>query len=223
MHEGAVSRAARHRRHPLRSPSRRWSRATPRSRATSCGRVHIQHLSCAESVEAVAHAKATGGQRHRRGQPAPPDAHRRGRPRLDTSLKMNPPLRTESRPPGADRGASLGRHRLRRDGPRAARARREGGCRSSRRRWAPRAWRPRSPPSTPSSCCPGPAARAARRADDGGAPRCSSLRRRGSRSASRPTCAWSTSTRRGSSARPATRAARRTAASRAASCTAASC
>ena len=46
---------------------------------------------------------------------------------LDTRFKMNPPLRAEARPPGADRGAARRRDRLRRDRPRAARARREGG------------------------------------------------------------------------------------------------
>ena len=38
------------------------------------GRIHIQHLSCSESVEAVAAAKEAGVQRHLRGLAAPPAA-----------------------------------------------------------------------------------------------------------------------------------------------------
>ena len=43
------------------------------------GRIHIQHLSARESVEAVAEAKARGVQGSRcEVEPAPPDADRRG-------------------------------------------------------------------------------------------------------------------------------------------------
>ena len=42
------------------------------------GRIHIQHLSARESVEAIADAKARGVRITRRGVPAPPDADGRG-------------------------------------------------------------------------------------------------------------------------------------------------
>ena len=45
---------------------------------------------------------------------------------LDPNLKMNPPLRAEERPRGADRGAPRRHDRCDRDRPRAARAAREG-------------------------------------------------------------------------------------------------
>ena len=61
------------------------------------GRVHMQHLSRAESVEAVAAAKARGVAGHLRGLPAPPAASpTRRSAALDTRMKMNPPLRTEA-------------------------------------------------------------------------------------------------------------------------------
>ena len=42
------------------------------------GRIHIQHLSARESVDAVAAAKARGVRITRRGEPAPPVPDRRG-------------------------------------------------------------------------------------------------------------------------------------------------
>ena len=45
------------------------------------GRVHMQHLSCIESVRAVAQAKEIGVRVTRRGLAAPPVPHRRGGPR----------------------------------------------------------------------------------------------------------------------------------------------
>ena len=68
---------------------------------------------------------------------------------------MNPPLRAEARPPGADRGPALGRARLHRHRPRAALARGEGGAVRAARRWASPASRPRSPRCTPSLVLPG--------------------------------------------------------------------
>ncbi len=50
------------------------------------GRIHIQHLSARESVEAVAEAKARGVKITLRGQPAPPDADRPGAAR-DSSTR----------------------------------------------------------------------------------------------------------------------------------------
>src|SRR4029077_20864940 len=58
------------------------------------GRVHMQHLSCVASVEAVAAAKAPGGKVTAEASPHPlcltEDAVRT----LDTRMKMTPPLRT---------------------------------------------------------------------------------------------------------------------------------
>jgi dihydroorotase len=59
------------------------------------GRVHMQHLSCVESVEAVAAAKAQGIQVTCEASPhhlCLTDEDVRG---LDTRMKMNPPLRAE--------------------------------------------------------------------------------------------------------------------------------
>jgi dihydroorotase len=61
------------------------------------GRIHIQHLSARESVEAVAEAKARGVRISAEATPhhlTLTDAALRER--LDTRLKMNPPLRAES-------------------------------------------------------------------------------------------------------------------------------
>ena len=88
-----------------RSRSRRWSRATRRSRGYEGGRVHMQHLSARESVEAVAEAKAAGVQVSCEAIAAPPVPDHEAVRDLDTRMKMNPPLRTEARPPGADRRA----------------------------------------------------------------------------------------------------------------------
>jgi dihydroorotase len=72
------------------------------------GRIHIQHLSARESVEAVAEAKArgverSGDEREARGRisaEASPHhltlTHEAVLDRLDTRLKMNPPLRAET-------------------------------------------------------------------------------------------------------------------------------
>lgn len=60
------------------------------------GRVHMQHLSCAESVRAVAQAKELGVQISAEASPhhlCLTDDELRG---LDTRMKMNPPLRTET-------------------------------------------------------------------------------------------------------------------------------
>jgi dihydroorotase len=61
------------------------------------GRIHIQHLSARESVEAVAEAKARGVQITAEASPHHLClTHEAIRERLDTRLKMNPPLRAES-------------------------------------------------------------------------------------------------------------------------------
>src|SRR6185436_3261222 len=60
------------------------------------GRIHIQHLSARESVEAVAEAKARGVQITAEASPHHLTlTHEAILERLDTRLKMNPPLREE--------------------------------------------------------------------------------------------------------------------------------
>jgi dihydroorotase len=66
------------------------------------GRVHMQHLSCVESVRAVAEAKALGVRVSAEASPhhlcLTDEAIRESHPGpglLDTNMKMNPPLRTE--------------------------------------------------------------------------------------------------------------------------------
>jgi dihydroorotase len=60
------------------------------------GRIHIQHLSARESVEAVAAAKASGVRISCEASPHHLTLTERNLlDRLDTRLKMNPPLRTE--------------------------------------------------------------------------------------------------------------------------------
>jgi dihydroorotase len=61
------------------------------------GRIHIQHLSARESVEAVAEAKARGVQITSEASPHHLTlTHEALLERLDTRLKMNPPLRAKS-------------------------------------------------------------------------------------------------------------------------------
>jgi dihydroorotase len=61
------------------------------------GRIHIQHLSARESVEAVAEAKARDVEITAEASPHHLTlTHDAIRERLDTRLKMNPPLRAES-------------------------------------------------------------------------------------------------------------------------------
>ena len=64
-------------------------------------RVHFQHLSCVESVQALAAAKAGRRPGQRRGLPAPPDADRRRR------AHARQPLQDE--PAAAHRDATAGR------------------------------------------------------------------------------------------------------------------
>jgi dihydroorotase len=59
------------------------------------GRVHMQHLSCVESVEAVAAAKAHGIQVTCEASPHHLCLTHEDVRGLDTRMKMNPPLRTE--------------------------------------------------------------------------------------------------------------------------------
>ena len=166
-------------------------------------------------------ARAVSGE----ATPAPPDADRRARAHARQPLQDEPaaarPRPTAGRLIEALRSGVI--DCVATDHAPHARAR-EGGARSSRRRWGRPASRPRSPRSTPSWCCPASSSSDDRdRADDAPAARSTACRCRGSPSASRPTCASSTSRRASRSAPTATRAARRTAASTAARCTAGSC
>ena len=116
-------------------------------------RVHFQHLSCAASAEAVAAAKARGWRVSAEVTPHHlllTDEAVRG---MDTRMKMHPPLTSEERPQGA-RGCAARAARSTVSPPttRPTRARRRRSP-SSRRRWAPPAWRRPSPRSTAGSCC----------------------------------------------------------------------
>ena len=65
------------------------------------GRIHIQHLSAGESVEAIADAKGAGRPGHLRGLAAPPLPHPRGRPHARHAH--------EDEPAAAHRGATARR------------------------------------------------------------------------------------------------------------------
>ena len=135
------------------------------------GRVHMQHLSARESVEAVAAAKARGIQitceasaRTTSGSPT-----RRARPRH--AAEDEPAAAHRGRPPGADRRpARPARSTASPPTTRRTRARRRR-CRSSRRRWARPGWRPRSPRVYTELVLPGvlPLAPGRRAADAGAA------------------------------------------------------
>ena len=150
MHEGEVSALLGMAGIPSVSESTMVARDCALARYEG-GRIHIQHLSRIESVEAVAAAKAAGVQVTCEASPhhlCLTDDAVRG---LDTRMKMNPPLRTEADRQALIEGLRIGRRRLHRHRPRPARARREGGALRAGARWARPAWRPRSPRSTPSS------------------------------------------------------------------------
>ena len=126
MHEGAVSA----RLGLAGIPSISESTMVARDGALALyedARVHFQHLSCVESVQALAAAKAGRGAGQRRGLPAPPDADRRRRPHARQPLQDEPAAAHRDRPPSAGRGAADRRDRLHRHRPRAARPAREGG------------------------------------------------------------------------------------------------
>ena len=96
MHEGAVSALLGLAGIPAVSRVHDGRARLPRSPATRTARIHIQHVSARETVEAIERAKAAGVQITCRGHAAPPHAHRRGRARRSTrNFKMNPPLRSE--------------------------------------------------------------------------------------------------------------------------------
>ena len=172
----------------------------------------MQHVSARETVEVIERAKAAGTRVTCEATPHHLLLTDEAVRSLDTNFKMNPPLRAEERPPGADRGAALGRDRLRGHRPRARTRARRRSSPSSWRRWASRASRPPSRRSTPRWCCPGvlDLGLLVERMTAGGEPFGLPAARARAR-ARRPTSASSTSTPSGRWARRATRAARPTA------------
>ena len=132
------------------------------------GRIHLQHLSARESVDAIADAKARGLAVTCETSPHHLTMIDEDVRTLDTARKMNPPLRE-----AADRDALI---EVLRSGvidciatDHAPHARDEKEIRSSRRRWGRPAWRPRSPRSTRSRRAGDAAAGAGRREAHGGA------------------------------------------------------
>ena len=127
MHEGEVSAVLGMEGIPSVSESTMIARDAALA-AYEGARIHVQHLSARESVDAVAAAKEAGVAITCEATPhhltLTDDAVRS----LDASFKMNPPLRCGGRPAGADRGGPLGPDRLHRDRPRAALPRGEGGA-----------------------------------------------------------------------------------------------
>ena len=89
-------------------------------------RLHVCHVSTAGSVEIIRWAKTQGLERHRRGPPAPPAAHRRARRDLRPDLQGQPAAAHGRRRRGAARRAGRRHHRRRRHRPRAAPARGQG-------------------------------------------------------------------------------------------------
>ncbi len=96
MHEGAVSARLGLAGIPSVSESTLIARDAALARYED-GRIHIQHLSARESVEAVAAAKAVGVQITAEASPHHLTlTDRELLAQLDTRMKMNPPLRTEA-------------------------------------------------------------------------------------------------------------------------------
>ncbi len=126
MHEGAVSA----RLGLAGIPSLSESTMIARDGALALyegARVHFQHLSSTESVQALAAAKEAGARVS--GEVTPhhltltDDIVRT----LDSRFKMNPPLRTDKDRRALVEALQVGHHRLRRHRPCPARAPREGG------------------------------------------------------------------------------------------------
>lgn len=95
MHEGAVSA----RLGMTGIPSISESTLVARDAAIAAyegGRIHFQHLSCVESVEALAAWKAAGAQVSGEASPHHLTLTDEAVRSLDSRFKMNPPLRTES-------------------------------------------------------------------------------------------------------------------------------
>ena len=95
MHEGEVSALLGMAGIPSLSESTMVARDAALARYED-GRVHFQHLSCAESVEALAAAKAAGTRCSGEASPHHLLLTHEAVRSLDTAMKMNPPLRAES-------------------------------------------------------------------------------------------------------------------------------
>ena len=170
MHEGAVSARARRRRDPERQ---RVDDDRPRLRARRLRGRADPHPAPLGARVGRGDRGREGARRagHVRGQPAPPDADRRGRPRPRHAHEDEPAAARRGRPPGAHRGpARRDRSTASRPTTRRTRATRRRS-RSSRRRWARPAWRRRSRRSTPTSSCPATLDARARRREADGRPR----------------------------------------------------
>jgi dihydroorotase len=95
MHEGAVSARLGMEGIPSISESTMVARDSALA-AYEQGRVHFQHLSCVESVEALAAWKAAGAQVSGEASPHHLTLTDEAVLSLDSRFKMNPPLRTEA-------------------------------------------------------------------------------------------------------------------------------
>jgi dihydroorotase len=95
MHEGAVSARLGMEGIPSISESTMVARDSALA-AYEDGRVHFQHLSCVESVEALAAWKAAGAQVSGEASPHHLTLTDEAVRSLDSRFKMNPPLRTEA-------------------------------------------------------------------------------------------------------------------------------
>ncbi len=127
MHEGTVSAALGLEGIPAVSESTMIARDCALA-GYEDARVHVQHLSARASVEAIARAKEAGVRVSAEVTPHHLTLTDEEVRTLDSRFKMNPPLRSEDDRLAADRRPALGRHRLHRHRPRAARDRREGGA-----------------------------------------------------------------------------------------------
>ncbi len=118
------------------------------------GRVHFQHLSAIESVEALRAAKAEGIRATGEASPHHLVLTHEAVRSLSTEREDEPAAALRGRPPGADRRpAATGRSTASPPTTPRTRATRRR-CPSRRRRWGRPAWRPRSPRSSPTSSCP---------------------------------------------------------------------
>ena len=135
MHEGAVSAAL----GIAGIPSVSESTAIARDAALAAyeeGRIHVQHLSAAESVEAVRAAKAAGVRISAEATPHHLCLTDEAVRSLDARrFKMNPPLRAEADREALIEGAARRHDRVHRHRPRAAYDARRRRFPSSRRRW----------------------------------------------------------------------------------------
>ncbi len=154
MHEGAVSAALGIAGIPTVAESTMVARDAALA-AYEDARVHFQHLSCADSVQALAVAKARGSRVSAEVTPASPAADRGGRPRSRHTHEDAPAAGHRGRPARAHRGAAERRRSTasRPTTPRTPATRRRS--RSSRPRWGRPGSRRRSRRSTAASSCRG--------------------------------------------------------------------